>query len=1442
MLSFVIEPSVGVEPGTTVAVGVPVTVVAMNRLGQDYVLAQSLAVTSDVWLQIDGNPPVEGNCAVLVDNGSSVQLLVDTPLGPGETTHVWTTIGLDDFVGAATFVSTLVDPPSSQLWPATVTLLPFDTTVWPATNLPFVAENSYSVTRISKTGMVLETLNYVETVLDLGGTPFSSTVLQNTAGNAWLYVTDPSADRIVRLRVDAATGSVSCDRTLSTRSQPRGCCSIVAEKKIAVANYGDNSLTLWSWNEYLDTYSEQTVAVDGGPLRVIATPTCLFVLSHKLPIITVLELDSYAVIVGSRTVVYDTAPCWAWDMTWDGTNLYVTNSARCSITVVDPQTSTVGSVPWLGLMPSSILWLDNFFYVTDYEQSKLYVLENTITSVPTSVVDLPRVPFSVVADPNNNSLLVLSLYGNLPSRVAYRDYRATLSADLGQIVGADRNTTYHSPSVTVGGLVNTTVAASCSVPNYSVELIKNGMVVDGNTTTAQFGDVFSLVITSSDLFDTDRYAWLVVGNAYSKFSVVTRKQPLLANFLFEPVVDSATATTHTTPTHMVRGMLPGETATFEVGGSVIGWTSFAATATVIINGTPMSGSGPFVLENSTRIALTGTSSSIPGETVFHTLTVGEYVAHFPITTVLATHFDLTPHHLTVFEKLGQPPGLLVVSEPVLISGVTAPTRVSIPPTYQAALLRNGVDVGTSADFSTGDRLAVRLTTLPLYDFDHWLPVCCAGITTNWHVRTGIMGSGGGGGGYKILPFKFFPVWGVLVGSHVESNEIVVLGIPVGVSVYAYLPIGSLVVNGVASPYVGHGSSSAGTVMLVQAGDRIKIGVQVEPPWGATNSYQLLIENTTGNFEVNTATLSPIASNYELHQEQPSTGDNVPRGVEKMWHHYFATGDQYFLSLTAKAVLAATASAALATRQRSVAGPQAAALAQRCHSTTVPQAISASLPKQLANFGSTRGNFRLQVSGDRVPARGPRNRPSSNVQFVRYLARLTGSVGPNSVRVAKIYQASVAPHGIRLLPTTRPVVAMAALRNTSGNMHSNTPNWKYRHNRLFFSYLQGIRTQTYSKVANAFAGWLRCHRTAHLYVPDAVRGFRRLSVANLSFLLAGKIWLRHNKLSWRMWQGTPNLLGRVTRVVRTKNLARNISSTLFFAKNLFYFRNRTSLVLKHFAYLKYAREWRYTVRECLARNKQLRVSSRMILCKFFAKYRLGAPPQWECWHANPLVVGGNLPKAANLSLRVLALLLYKDADRTRRLFVGTVWSPAARPINTVATEWRRDDRVSRRLAGEWLRDVRLNRRLASELLRNVRLWRRVAPELVRDVRLWRRMGVEWVRDERAKRKISPELVRDERAIRKIEPELIRNNRHVLLRRMEIVRNFARVWEYPENCDDPQSGYFQTEQLALADASARGWPSDAVQSFQTAAGCWGYVLLEIPGVWCSYNYPKGYITGG
>ncbi|MBL8470958.1 MAG: PKD domain-containing protein [Rhodocyclaceae bacterium] len=380
-----------------------------------------------------------------------------------------------------------------------------------------------------------------------------------------------------------------------------------------------------------------------------------------------------------------------------------------------------------------------------------------------------------------------------------------------QVNGAMPSTLVSSAAVTIGG-INAPSPISVSGGEYSI----NGGAYTAANGTINNGQTVSVRLTSSAAYETPTSATLTIGGVSANFTVTT-------------------AVLDTTPSQFsfasTSGVTPGATVT---SGSASIW-GINGPAPISVNG------GEYSINGGTFTSSDGTVSN--GQTVrvrqiasssFSTqttaaLTVGGVSAGYSVTTVAE---DTTPNAFAFTSLSGQQLNKLVTSTTKTISGINAPTPISIAGGEYS--INNGAFTSAPGTIMNGQGVRVRLTTSNSFSTTTSATVTVGGVSGSFDVTTVDQDT-------TPNAFSFTAVTNAPQNALVISSGATVWGINA--------PSDISVVNGEYSVAGGAYTSVAGTVVQGQA---VRVRVLTSSAPSATTSATLTIGGVNANFDVTTA--------------------------------------------------------------------------------------------------------------------------------------------------------------------------------------------------------------------------------------------------------------------------------------------------------------------------------------------------------------------------------------------------------------------------------------------------------------------------------------------------------------------------------------------------------------------------------------------------------------
>lgn len=236
--------------------------------------------------------------------------------------------------------------------------------------------------------------------------------------------------------------------------------------------------------------------------------------------------------------------------------------------------------------------------------------------------------------------------------------------------------------------INAVTVISISGGRYSV----NGGGFTTSVGSVVNGDSVTVELIASDQFATGTEAVLTIGSISASYRVTTRAADTTPDaFAFAPVVDAVPGSTSSSAAVIIGGIDVPVPVTIVGGQYSIGDSAFTDSAGEIRNG------------DSVRVRVL--ASAAYATTTSATLSIGGVTAAFNATTVTA---DVTPDAFSFKDNPAAFPLLATVSEPVTVSGITAPITASVSGGEYSV---NGAPFLTMpGPVSNGDK--VRLLVIP----------------------------------------------------------------------------------------------------------------------------------------------------------------------------------------------------------------------------------------------------------------------------------------------------------------------------------------------------------------------------------------------------------------------------------------------------------------------------------------------------------------------------------------------------------------------------------------------------------------------------------------------------------------------------------------------------------------------------------------------------------
>jgi hypothetical protein len=360
-------------------------------------------------------------------------------------------------------------------------------------------------------------------------------------------------------------------------------------------------------------------------------------------------------------------------------------------------------------------------------------------------------------------------------------------------------------------VANTNVPSPISVSSgaqYSI----NGGAFTSVAGVVSPGAQVQVQLMAASGFSTADSAVLTIGGVSSTFTVTTGAQPVLQGG-FTPVTGVAPSSVQVSNPITVTGI----TAPTQV--------SIGGGAQYSINGAAFT-SDPGVVQAGDQLTVQVTAPSTYNTTASAVLNIGGVTSTFTVTTgaqpVLQGGF--TP-------VTGAVPSSVQISNPITVTGITAPTQVSISGGAQYSI-NGGAFTSDPGVVQAGDQLRVQLPAASSYSTADSAALTIGGVSSSFTVTTGAQ---------PVLQGGFTAATDAAPSSILISNPVTVTGI----TAPAQITIGG------GAEYSINGGAFTSAPGIVQPGDRVTIQVTAPSAYSTTTSAVLTVNGVSATFVVTT---------------------------------------------------------------------------------------------------------------------------------------------------------------------------------------------------------------------------------------------------------------------------------------------------------------------------------------------------------------------------------------------------------------------------------------------------------------------------------------------------------------------------------------------------------------------------------------------------------------
>ncbi|QCW84956.1 hypothetical protein EQU24_20980 [Methylotuvimicrobium buryatense] len=288
--------------------------------------------------------------------------------------------------------------------------------------------------------------------------------------------------------------------------------------------------------------------------------------------------------------------------------------------------------------------------------------------------------------------------------------------------GVALNTTITSDPITITG-IDTGSSIGISGGSYS----RNGGSFTSKKGTAYNGDNIRVRLTSANTYDTTKSTTLTVGGVSGTFTVITLSDTLNTTpdaFSFTQQTDVALNSTITSEPITVTGI--NAPAPISVSGG----------AYAINSGGFTSAQGSVKAGDQVRAQVQ--SSDTHNTTTSATVTIGGVSGSFSVTTS-AFITDTTPDAFSFTAQSDVEPGSTVTSNAITVTGINAPTPISISGGLYS--VNNGTFVATAGEAHVNDSVRVRLLASTEHDVTTSATLTIGGVSASFNVTTKLNSNG-----------------------------------------------------------------------------------------------------------------------------------------------------------------------------------------------------------------------------------------------------------------------------------------------------------------------------------------------------------------------------------------------------------------------------------------------------------------------------------------------------------------------------------------------------------------------------------------------------------------------------------------------------------------------------------------------------------------------------
>lgn len=521
-----------------------------------------------------------------------------------------------------------------------------------------------------------------------------------------------------------------------------------------VASRNSNTITIVTFNDDQTVASTETVTLSKKPHRLYQIGSYCAVLTES----------SIEFILGNALDHSLTLPQFASSLDYDpiGGTLYISHRQERTVTKVNldfDNGHTIDETAYFitqGYLDAIVYSRsEDLIYVSDVVEKEIIILDTDLNMVDS--IDLGDNHSYEMFMASDASTLVLScLYPDIDERliISDGDPDPLEYQDVNDIPIAETKT---SASYTLDGVREPVTLYLYPDDETAVQVGVNkedGSYVYGAQIAP--GETFNFEVSLPG--GAAREIQFVLGQSvYSFYADPDTKRLIPTEVMFEPIDYAELDTQYQSNTLNVEG-LDVEPCSFEI---------VEGTGTIIKNGSSVGAST--TLSNGDSYYLSMRSSPDEAE---QTMATVRYAGIFDSTWVITSRVvgssqafhapEASSDFIDIpYAELGEE----YVSDPITITLNEPLEKLSINDDYDAVLIVDGVEVGTTYPVSSDGPFSVqiKLTTKPVYGTDHQITLAMSKLSVTWVVTTLP--------GLDIVPLNFGSITGVTLGDLVESEEV-----------------------------------------------------------------------------------------------------------------------------------------------------------------------------------------------------------------------------------------------------------------------------------------------------------------------------------------------------------------------------------------------------------------------------------------------------------------------------------------------------------------------------------------------------------------------------------------------------------------------------------------------------------------------------------------------